>query len=67
MSSKSCPICSRRARHDYAGNPALKLPSLEMADGTWFGTLNICRVLVRAAERKLDADEREASDPARAD
>jgi glutathione S-transferase len=38
---------------DYAGNPALKLPTLEAADGTWFGSLNICRALVRASERKL--------------
>jgi hypothetical protein len=38
---------------DYADNPALKLPTLVAADGTWFGSLNICRALVRASERKL--------------
>lgn len=36
---------------DYLGNPALKLPILETADGTWFGALNICRELARNALR----------------
>lgn len=38
---------------DYAGNPALKVPILETPAGTWFGALNICRTLVRSAERQL--------------
>lgn len=38
---------------DYGGNPALKVPSLRTPDGTWFGALNICRELVRFAERPL--------------
>jgi glutathione S-transferase len=32
---------------DYAGNPALKLPSLETSAGTWFGAVNVCRELAR--------------------
>jgi glutathione S-transferase len=39
---------------DYAGNPALRLPALETAEGVWFGSLNSCRALARLAERKLD-------------
>ena len=39
---------------DYAGNPALRLPALETAEGVWFGSLNGCRALARLAERKLD-------------
>jgi glutathione S-transferase len=34
---------------DYGGNPALKLPSLETAQGTWFGASSICRVLSKHA------------------
>jgi hypothetical protein len=33
--------------HHYSGNPALKVPTLETADGAWFGALNICRELRR--------------------
>jgi glutathione S-transferase len=36
---------------DYAQNPALKLPILETASGSWFGSLNICRALARHSER----------------
>ena len=32
---------------DYGGNPALKLPALHTASGTWFGALNVCRALSR--------------------
>lgn len=32
---------------DYGGNPALKLPVLVTASGSWYGTLNICRALAR--------------------
>lgn len=32
---------------DYGGHPALKLPALEAPEGTWFGSLNICRALAR--------------------
>lgn len=38
---------------DYGGNPALKVPSLRTPQATWFGALNVCRVLARAAPRKL--------------
>ena len=38
---------------DYAGNPALKVPILQTADGAWFGALNICRELARLSKRKL--------------
>ena len=33
----------------FAGNPALKIPSLERAGGKLFGTENICRALAEAA------------------
>jgi glutathione S-transferase len=33
----------------YGGNPALKLPALQTPQGTWFGSLNICRVLSKQA------------------
>jgi hypothetical protein len=32
---------------DYAGNPALRLPSMRTPSGVWFGALNICRELRR--------------------
>ncbi len=32
---------------DYGGNPALKIPSLQTPQGTWFGALNVCRALWR--------------------
>jgi len=38
---------------DYGGNPALKVPSLRTPRTTWFGSLNVCRELVRIAERRL--------------
>lgn len=34
---------------DYGGNPALRLPVLQTAEGTWFGALSICRALARRA------------------
>ena len=34
---------------DYGGNPALRLPVLQTAEGTWFGSSNVCRVLARQA------------------
>jgi glutathione S-transferase len=39
---------------DYGGNPALKMPTLESPDGTWFGSLGICRELARQGELNLD-------------
>ena len=36
-----------RAQRDYSGNPALRLPVLDTAAGSWFGSLNICRELAR--------------------
>ena len=38
----------------YGDNPALKLPTLKSDDGTWFGSLGICRELVRNSELNLD-------------
>jgi len=38
--------------HDYGGNPALKVPSLRTSQATWFGALNVCRELVRRADRR---------------
>jgi glutathione S-transferase len=32
---------------DWAGNPALRLPTLRTPDTTWFGALPICRELAR--------------------
>ncbi len=32
---------------DYGGNPALKIPSLQTSEGTWFGALNVSRELAR--------------------
>jgi glutathione S-transferase len=37
----------------YAGNPALKIPSLRTPSATWFGAQNVCRELERIAGRKL--------------
>ena len=37
---------------DYGGNPALKVPSLRTPEATWFGALNICRVLARLSPRR---------------
>jgi glutathione S-transferase len=34
---------------DYGGNPALRLPVLQTAEGIWFGASSICRVLSRRA------------------
>jgi glutathione S-transferase len=34
-------------REEFGGNPALKIPTLQAASGTWFGALNICRELSR--------------------
>lgn len=42
------------APESYAGNPALKVPSLRTPSATWFGALNICRELSRAAPRPLN-------------
>jgi glutathione S-transferase len=39
---------------DYGGNPALKMPTLEDGDETWFGSLPICRELVRNSGLNLD-------------
>jgi glutathione S-transferase len=41
------------SRADYGGNPALKLPILHTSAGTFFGALNICRVLARRSRRDL--------------
>jgi glutathione S-transferase len=36
---------------DYAGNPALRIPTLVTVEGAWFGALNICRELARRSKR----------------
>ena len=38
----------------YGDNPALKMPTLESPDGTWFGSLGSCRELARQCELNLD-------------
>jgi glutathione S-transferase len=40
---------------DYGGNPALRIPALVAASGTWFGALSVCRELMRHArsERRV--------------
>lgn len=42
-----------RTVDDYGGNPALKLPVLQLADETVFGAENICRILAAFAPRRL--------------
>ena len=37
----------------YGGNPALRVPSLATAEGSWFGALNVCRELQRRSSRAL--------------
>jgi len=37
----------------FGENPALRVPSLRTPEGTWFGTLNVCRELARRSP--LDA------------
>jgi glutathione S-transferase len=39
---------------DSGDNPALKMPTLESPDGSWFGSLGICRELARHHELNLD-------------
>ncbi len=36
----------------YAGNPALRVPILETANGSWFGALNICHELSRQSQAR---------------
>jgi glutathione S-transferase len=45
-------LTSSRAA-DYAGNPALRVPALVAASGTWFGALNVCRELARRSRHEL--------------
>jgi glutathione S-transferase len=35
----------------FGDNPSLRVPSLRTPEGTWFGTLNICRELARRSPR----------------
>lgn len=51
---------------DYGDNPALKMPTLKSADGTWFGSIGICREFVRNSELNLDVVWPEHLDSARA-
>ena len=39
---------------DYGDNPALKMPTLETFEGSWFGSLGVCRELARNSELNLD-------------
>jgi glutathione S-transferase len=45
-------LTSARAA-DYAGNPALRVPSLQAPSGVWFGALNVCRELARQSRHPL--------------
>jgi glutathione S-transferase len=42
------------AQEDYGGHPALKVPTLESPEGSWFGVLPICRELARHSDLNLD-------------
>ena len=35
----------------FADNPLLRVPSLRTSEGTWFGSLNVCRALTRLSSR----------------
>lgn len=35
----------------FGGNPLLRVPSLRAPEGTWFGSLNVCRALARHSSR----------------
>ena len=37
----------------FADNPLLRVPSLRTSEGTWFGSLNVCRALARLSSRSL--------------
>ena len=37
----------------FADNPLLRVPSLRTSEGTWFGSLNVCRALARLSSRQL--------------
>src|SRR5262245_63413144 len=54
-------IASRDAE-TFAGNPTLRVPSLRSESGTWFGSLNVCRELVRHATAPRDIVWPEALD-----
>jgi glutathione S-transferase len=43
-------LWSRDAR-TFGDNPTLRVPSLHTTEGTWFGSLNVCRELARRAPR----------------
>jgi len=50
---------------DYGDNPALKMPTLHGDDGeSWYGSLGICRELVRNSELNLDVTWPETMDTA---
>lgn len=38
---------------EYAGNPALRMPTLQTSEAAWFGALNICKELARRSEQRL--------------
>jgi glutathione S-transferase len=37
----------------FADNPLLRVPSLRTPEGTWFGSLNVCRALARISPPQL--------------
>ena len=39
---------------DYAGHPAMKMPTLQTEAGIWFGSLPICRELIANSELNLE-------------
>ncbi len=38
---------------DFGDNPALRIPVLRTAQGDWYGSVNVCRELVRRTKRSL--------------
>jgi len=42
-------LLSQDSEH-YFGNPALRIPALEVEGGAWYGALNVCRELARRAQ-----------------
>jgi glutathione S-transferase len=48
------PDLSSTDPRDYAGNPALSVPTLETPEGAWFGSLNVSRELARRSQLALE-------------
>jgi glutathione S-transferase len=56
------PDLSSIDARDYAGNPALSVPTLETPEGAWFGSLNVSRELARRSQLALEVVWPEALD-----